>query len=168
VCHGTLTPTRSSSSQRTSRSGRPCRSTRLLRSQAAAMVAPVSSETEVVLGGGKEYTAVEVTRPHCSRQSRRSHCFRRRGGPTAPTVRRSRRSHYSTEARAAARGDPATAFDHVYLDGRRRAGPDLGPTCPDLGSNFFYLKKRFWMSAGNNRYKNDLFLYPKNSIGWVY
>jgi hypothetical protein len=26
----------------------------------------------------------------------------------------------------------------VYLDGRRRAGPDLGPTCPDLGSDFFY------------------------------
>jgi hypothetical protein len=84
-----------------------------LRSQAAATVAPVSSETEVVLGGGKEYTTVEVTRPHCSRQSRCSHCFRRRGGSTAPTVRWSRRSHCSTEARAAARGDPATAFDHV-------------------------------------------------------
>jgi hypothetical protein len=27
--------------------------------------------------------------------------------------------------------------NNVYLNGRRRAGPDLGPTCPDLGSDFF-------------------------------
>jgi hypothetical protein len=36
VCHGTLTTAPSSSSRRTSKSGRPCRSTRWLRSQAAA------------------------------------------------------------------------------------------------------------------------------------
>jgi hypothetical protein len=66
------------------RSIRLMRSTQRLWSQAAAVAAPVSSEMEVMLGGGKEYTAVEATRPHCShysRQSRRSHCSRRRGGP---------------------------------------------------------------------------------------
>jgi hypothetical protein len=53
------------------------RSTQRLWSQAAAVAAPVSSEMEVMLGGGKEYTAVEAKRPHCShysRQSRHSHC----------------------------------------------------------------------------------------------
>jgi hypothetical protein len=70
----------SSSSWRTSRSRRPCQSTWRLRSQAVAAAALVSSEMEVVLGGGKEYTAVEAVeamRPHCShcsRQSRCSHC----------------------------------------------------------------------------------------------
>jgi hypothetical protein len=51
-----------------------------LRSQVAAVAALVSSEIEVVLGGGKEYAvveAVEAMRPHCSRQSRRSHCSHR-------------------------------------------------------------------------------------------
>jgi hypothetical protein len=42
--------------------------------------APISSETEVMLGGGKEYAAIEAMRPHCShysRQSRHSHCSHR-------------------------------------------------------------------------------------------
>jgi hypothetical protein len=52
--------------------------------------APVSSEMEMVLGGGKEYTTVEAV------------------GVMRPE-----------EARAAARGDRATASDRVYLDGRR-------------------------------------------------
>jgi hypothetical protein len=76
-------------------------------------------------------------RPHCSRQSRRSHCFHHRGGLTALTARRLRHSHCSTEAR----GDPATASDRVYLNGHRGAGPDLGLTGPDLGSDFFYFLK---------------------------
>jgi hypothetical protein len=134
-----LTAARSSSSRRTSKSRRPCRSTRRLWSQAAAAVAPVSSETKVVLGGGKEYTVVEAMRTHCSRQSRCSHCSHHRGGPTAPTARRSRHSHCSTEAR----GDPATTSYRVYLDGHRRAGPDLSLTGPDLGSDFFIFEKRF-------------------------
>jgi hypothetical protein len=110
--------------------------------------APVSSKTEVVLDGGKEYAAieaVEATRPHCShcwRQSRRSHCSCRRGGPTAPTARRSRQSHCSTEACAAARGDPTTASNRVYLDGRRQTGPDLSPTCSGLRF-FLFLKNDF-------------------------
>jgi hypothetical protein len=93
--------------------------------------APVSSETEVVLGGGKEYAVVEVTR--------RSHCSHHRGGHTAPTVRRSRRSHCSMEAR----GDPATASDRVYLDG-------IGEQGPIWALIFLFLKKRFWVSTGNN------------------
>jgi hypothetical protein len=113
VCHGTLTAAHSSSSRRTSRSGRPCRSTRRLQSQAAAATAPVSSEMEVVLGGGKEYATVEVARPHCSRQSRCSHCSCHRGGPTALTARRSRRSHCSTEARGGLRGGPRRSGNDV-------------------------------------------------------
>jgi hypothetical protein len=42
--------------------------------------------------------------------------------------------------------------NNVYIDGRRRAGPDLGPTCPDLGSDFFF-ENRFWVSAENSRYE---------------
>jgi hypothetical protein len=55
ACHGTLTVARSSSSWSTSKSGRSCRSTRQLRSQAAAAVAPVSSETEVVISGSTRW-----------------------------------------------------------------------------------------------------------------
>jgi hypothetical protein len=76
------------------------------------LAAPVSSETEMVLGGGKKYVtveAVEVMRPE--------------------------------EARAAARGDLATASDRIYLNRRRRAGLNLGPTCPNLGSDFFIFEK---------------------------
>jgi hypothetical protein len=86
--------------------------------------APVSSEMEMVLGGGKEYAMIEAV------------------GVMRPE-----------EARAAARGDRATASDRVYLDGRRRAGLNLGPTCPNLGSDFFIFEKRFWVSTGNNRYE---------------
>jgi hypothetical protein len=33
---------------------------------------------------------------------------------------------------------PRRSGNNVYLDGHRRAGPDLRPTCPDLSSDFFY------------------------------
>jgi hypothetical protein len=35
-------------------------------------------------------------------------------------------------------GGPRRSSNSVYLNGHRRAGPDLRPTCPDLGSDFFY------------------------------
>jgi hypothetical protein len=103
VCHGTLTVARSSSSWRTFRSVRSCQSTRWLRSQA----------TKVVLGDGKEYTAVKEMRPHCShclRQSRRSHCSYRQVGPTAPTMRRSRRYHCPTASTSTGVGEQGSIW----------------------------------------------------------
>jgi hypothetical protein len=67
----------------------------------------------VVLGGGKEYAAVEAMRPHCS------NCM-------------------TVETLPLLDGGPRISGNNVYLDGRRRAGPDLGPTCPDLGSDFIF------------------------------
>jgi hypothetical protein len=43
----------------------------------------------------------------------------------------------------------------VYLDRCRRAGPDLGPTCLDLGSDFF-LKTNFGCQLGTGDMKNNL------------
>jgi hypothetical protein len=42
--------------------------------------------------------------------------------------------------------------------GCRRVGPDLGPTCPDLGSEFFFfLKTDFGYRLGTADTKNNLF-----------
>jgi hypothetical protein len=55
-------------------------------------------------------------------------------------------------------GSPRRSGNSVYLDGRRRAGPDLGPTCPDLGSDFFlFLKTDFGYRLGTADTKNNLF-----------
>jgi hypothetical protein len=123
ACHGTLMVARSSSSQRTSRSRWPCRSTRRLRSQPAA-----------------GWLRSQARQRWCSSAARSMWQSRRRG-PTAPTARGSRgaltalvteeapllqlcggRGAPTTrrspeEARAVARGDPPTMFDRVYLDG---------------------------------------------------
>jgi hypothetical protein len=101
-----------------------------------------------VLGGGKEYATVEAMRPHCSRQSRHSHCSCRRGGSTAPTARRSRLSHCSTEVR----GDPATASTSTGIG---EQGPIWGQ-CAQIWALIF--KNRFWVR------KIIYFLYPKYSI----
>jgi hypothetical protein len=87
----------------------------------------------VVLGGGKEYTAVEVMRPYYS---------------NCATV----------ETLPLLDGGPRRSDNSVYLDGRRRAGPDLGPTCPYLGSDFFlFLKTDFGYRLGTADTKNNLF-----------
>jgi hypothetical protein len=97
----------------------------------------------VVLGGGKEYAAVEAMRPHCS---------------NCATV----------ETLPLLDGDPRRSGNSVYLDGRRRAGPDLGPTCPDLGSDFFYFSKPILGIGWKQPIQKIIyFLYPKNSIGWA-
>jgi hypothetical protein len=163
VCHGTLTVVRSSSSQRMSRSRWPRQSTRRLWSQAVAVAALVSSKTEVVLDGGKEYTAVEAVeamRPHCShcsRQSRRSHCSRRRGGPTALTAMRSRCSHCSTEARGGPRGGPRRSGNSVRPRLPRRASVSMARSEPNVPKSrlrfFFIFEKRFWVLTGNSRYE---------------
>jgi hypothetical protein len=57
----------------------------------------------VVLGGGKEYAVVEAMRPHCSRQSRRSHCSNCVMVETLPLLD----------------GGPRRSGNNVYLDGRR-------------------------------------------------
>jgi hypothetical protein len=80
-----------------------------------------------MLGGGKEYTAVELMMPHFS---------------NCATV----------ETLPLLDGGPRRSGNSVYLDRRWRAGPDLGSTGPDLGSDFFF-ENRFWVSAGNNRYE---------------
>jgi hypothetical protein len=84
----------------------------------------------VVLSGGKEYAAVEAMRPHCSNCATVETLPLLDGG--------SRRS------------------GNVYLDGHRRAGLDLGPTCSDLGSVFF-LKTDFGYRLGIVDTKNNLF-----------
>jgi hypothetical protein len=59
-----------------------------------------------------------------------------------PLLPSPRRPHYSNCAMVDTLplfdGGPRRSGNSVYLDGRRRAGPDLGPTCPYLGSDFFY------------------------------
>jgi hypothetical protein len=87
----------------------------------------------VVLGGDKEYATVEAMRPHCS------NCA-------------------MVETLPLLDGGPRRSGNSVYLDGRRRAGPDLGPTCPDLGSGFFlFLKTDFGYRLGTADMKNNLF-----------
>jgi hypothetical protein len=55
-------------------------------------------------------------------------------------------------------GGPRRSGNSVYLDRRQRAGPDLGPTCPDLGSDFFlFLKTDFGYRLGIADTKNNLF-----------
>jgi hypothetical protein len=93
----------------------------------------------VVLGGGKEYAAVEAMRPHCS------NCA-------------------MVETLPLLDGGLRRFGNSVYLDGRRRAEPDLGSTCLDLCSDFFF-ENRFWVSTETADTKNNLFLYPKNNIG---
>jgi hypothetical protein len=74
--------------------------------------------------------------------------------PLLPSPRRPHCSNCVTvETLPLLDGGPRRSGNSVYLDGRRRAAPDLGPTCPDLGSDFFIFENRFWVSAGNNRYE---------------
>jgi hypothetical protein len=70
----------------------------------------------VVLGGGKEYATVEAMRPHCS-------------------------NYATVETLPLLDGGSRRSGNSVYLDGCRRAGPDLGPMCPDLGFDFFLFLK---------------------------
>jgi hypothetical protein len=121
-------------------------------------VAPVSSDgggSSLKRDGGgaqrrKEYATIEAMRPHCSRQSRRSHC--------SPSPRRPHCSNCATvETLPLLDGGLRRSDNSVYLDGRRRAGPDLGPTCPDLSSDFFlFLKTDFRCRVGTADTKNNL------------
>jgi hypothetical protein len=59
--------------------------------------------------------------------------------PLLPSPRRPHCSNCATvETLPLLDGGLKRSGNSVYLDGRRRAGPDLGPTCPDLGSDFFF------------------------------
>jgi hypothetical protein len=59
--------------------------------------------------------------------------------PLLPSPRRPHCSNCVTiETLPLLNGGPRRSGNSVYLDGHRRAGPDLGPTCPDLGSDFFF------------------------------
>jgi hypothetical protein len=79
-----------------------------------------------VLGGGKEYAAVKAMGPHCS------NCV-------------------TVETLPLLDGGPRRSGNNVYLDGRRRAGPDLS-------SDFFlFLKTDFGYRLGTADTKNNLF-----------
>jgi hypothetical protein len=99
-------------------------------------VAPVSSETEVVLGGGKENTAVEAMRPLFEAVE---------ALPLLPSPKRPHCSNCTAvEALPLLDGGLRRSGNNVrphLLDGCRQAGLDLGPTCSDLGFNFFIFKK---------------------------
>jgi hypothetical protein len=59
--------------------------------------------------------------------------------PLLPSPRRPHCSNCVTdETLPLLDGGPRRSGSSVYLNGCRRAGPDLGPTCPDLDSDFFY------------------------------
>ncbi len=98
----------------------------------------------MVLGGGKEYAAVEAMRPHCSNCATVETLPLLDGGLRRPMWRpeeiRQQRPTVSTSM------------------GVDEQGPIWAPIF------FLFLKNDFECRLGTADTKNDLFLYPKNSI----
>jgi hypothetical protein len=141
MCHDTLTTARSSSSRRTSKSGRPCRSTRWFRSQAGGSD---GSSLKRDGGGARRWQGV------CGRAVEAL--------PLLPSPRRPHCSNCATvKTLPLLDGGPRRSGNRVYLNGRWRARPDLRPTCLDLGSDFLFLKNDFRCRLGTTDIKNHSF-----------